>query len=168
MSLPIYLASMSLSAVVFCYFSLVLKFMFLKWWPKFHTTCNLEMFYVVNCTLLLVKALMCQAAKQECHERSWSSPLKKEKLGKNLLMYTAENKRGSDMKMPINYNTVLEENLWACVIIVEQCQRILFSEGQSSTAAQSVCWESVFNFLASLWFWHHVLSVLLLWKHAWC
>lgn len=69
MSPPICLASVSPTAVVFCCFSLLLKFVFLKWRPEFHTTCNLEMFYAVNCTLLSVKAFTCQVAKQECHER---------------------------------------------------------------------------------------------------
>lgn len=67
------------------------------------------MFYVVNYMLLSVKAFICQVAKQECHERRWSFPLKKDKLGKDLLMYTAENKRDSYIKMPIKlpYNTVI-------------------------------------------------------------
>ena len=60
------------------------------------------MFYVLNCTLLSGKAFMCQVAKQEWNDRMWSSPLKKEKLSRDLLMYTAENKRDGDMNMPIN------------------------------------------------------------------
>lgn len=103
MSPPVCLASVSPTAIIFCSFSLVLKFVFLKQWPESHTTCNLEMFCVVNCTLLSVKAFMCQVAKQECHERRWSSPLQKEKLGRNLLMCNAENKRDADMNMPINF-----------------------------------------------------------------
>lgn len=65
MSPPVCLASAPLTTVVFCYFSLVLKFVFLKWQLEFQTTCNLEMFYVLNCTLLSGKAFMCQVAKQE-------------------------------------------------------------------------------------------------------
>lgn len=61
------------------------------------------MFNVVNCTLLSVKAFLCQVAKQECQERRWSSPLKKDKLDRDLLMSTAENKREGNMNMTIKF-----------------------------------------------------------------
>lgn len=66
---PVCLASVSPTTVICCYPSLVQKFVVPKRRPEFHTTCNLEMFYVVNCTLLSVKAFTCQVAKQQCHER---------------------------------------------------------------------------------------------------
>ena len=71
---PVCLASVALTTVVFCYFSLVLKFVFLKWQPEFQTTCNLEMFYVLKCTLLSGKAFMCQVAKQECYHNNFFKP----------------------------------------------------------------------------------------------